>query len=76
MFGSAQYPKVAYMTQNLSPLSGVKRTSRFDRVIPLLTQSGHIGRLPLKDFQPAALTRYDASVKKKVDAPRTSNSIP
>ena len=35
------------------------------RTIPL----PDIGRLPLKDFQPAAL-----SVKKDVDAPRTSNS--
>jgi hypothetical protein len=35
-----------------------------------------IGRLPLKDFQSAALTRYIASAKKNVDAPRTSNSIP
>ena len=34
-------------------------------------RSKKIGRLRLKVFQPAALTRYDASVKKNVDAQQT-----
>jgi hypothetical protein len=41
-----------------------------------LAPEADIGRLPLKDFQPAAPTRYDASVKKNVDAARTSNRSP
>ena len=35
-----------------------------------LAPEADIGRLSLKDFQPAAPTRYDASVKKNVDAAR------